>query len=84
MSVAEQVELLFREKRGKEVERDTVPDEFRSASVDELDPYEREVLVSSLRRTDLPGNCISCLESMLLYLILRYIDVVRRVKIIIV
>ena len=77
MSVSEKVELLLREEWCKEVERNTVADELRSTSVDELDPYEREVFVSCLWRSDLTSYGISSLESMLFDLILRYIDVVR-------
>ena len=61
MSVTKQIEFLFREKRSKEVKRNPVSDEFRSTSVDELDPYEREVLVSSLRRSYFSSYSITCL-----------------------
>ena len=70
MSLAKKVELLVWEQRCEEVERNPVPDEFRSASVDVLDPYEREILVSCLRWLDFSCNSISSLESMLLDLIL--------------
>ena len=52
MSVAEKVEFLLREERGKEVERNTVTDELRRASVDVLDAYKREVFVAGLWRLD--------------------------------
>ena len=39
--------------------------------------HEREVLVTSLRRSDLTCHSITCLECMLLYLVLGNVDVVR-------
>ena len=77
MTIAEKIEFLLWEKRGQEVERNSVADEFRCTSIDVLDAYEREVLVTCFRRLDLTGYSISCLESMLLDLILRDIDVIR-------
>ena len=70
MSIAEQVELLFREKRSEEVERNSVSDELWSATVDELDANKREVFVTCLWRTYLTGYSISCFKRMLLDLIL--------------
>ena len=84
MSVSEEIEFFIREKRCEVVKRNAVSDEFRSASVDIFDPYEREVLVSCLWRSDFSGNRVSCLESMLLYLILRHVYVIRRVEIVVV
>ncbi len=84
MAVSEKIELLLREERSKEVERDSVADEFRCATVDILDAHERELLVSGLRRLDFSCHCITCLQRMLLDLILGYIDVVRGVEIVVV
>ena len=70
MSVTEKVELFLWEERGEEVERNTVTDEFRRTSVDVLDAYEREVLVTSLRRLDLSCHSVTGLESVLLDLVL--------------
>ena len=53
MTVSKKVELLLREKRGKEIKRHPVADVVRSTAVDVVDLYEREVLVTLLRRTDL-------------------------------
>ena len=84
MAVAEKIEFLLREQRGKEIERNPVTDEFRCPSVDVFDSYEWEIFVTGLWRTYFSGYCISGLECMMLDLILRYIDVIRRVEIVIV
>ena len=77
MAVSEKVELLLREERSQEVEWDSVSDELRCTSVDVVDTYEREVLVAWLRWLDFSCNSVTCLESVLLDLILRYVDIVR-------
>ena len=51
---------------------------------DEFDPYKREVFVTWLRWLDLSGDCITSLQSMLFDLILRNVDVVRRIEIIVI
>ena len=70
VAVSEEVEFLFREKRRKEVERNPVSDEFRRTSVDELDAYQREILVSGLRWLYFSCHGISGLEGVLLDLVL--------------
>lgn len=47
MTVSKKVELLLREKRGKEIKRNPVADVVRSTAVDVVDLYEREVFVPS-------------------------------------
>ena len=70
MTMSEKIEFLIREKRSKEIKRNTVSDELRSTSVDEVNLDEREILVSLLWRTDFSGYCIAILEGIVLYLVL--------------
>ena len=57
--VTEKIELLVREKGSKEIKRHAVTDIIRSATVDVLDPHEREIFVTFLWRTDLAGNRVA-------------------------
>ena len=84
MAVTKKIELFLREQRGEEIKRHPVTDVVRSTSVDVLDPHEREVLVTLLRRTDLTGDGVTGFEGIILYLTLADIDVVRGVEIIVV
>ena len=84
VTIAEKIELLIREEGSEEIERNPVTDEIRGASVDVLDPDEREILVTLLRRTDFSGHCVARFEGIELYLVLTYIDVVRRIQIIVI
>ena len=59
MTVSKKVELLLREKRGKEIKRNPVADVVRSTAVDVVDLYEREVFVPLLWRTDLTGDSVA-------------------------
>ena len=70
MTVAEKVELFLWEEWCKEIKRNAVSDEFRSSSIDEFDPYEREIFISCLRRPNLSCYSITGLQSVLLDLIL--------------
>jgi hypothetical protein len=84
VSMAEKIEFLVREERGEEIERNPVTYPLRSETVDKLDLYEREVLVALFRRTDLSGHGVPVLESVLLNLVLRNVNVIRRIEIIVV
>ena len=84
VTVTEEIELLIREKRCEEIERNPVPDELRRAAIDILDAHEREVLVTFLRRTDFSGYGVARLQRIALYLILGYIDIIRGIEIIVV
>ena len=70
MTMSEKIEFLIREKRSKEIKRNTVSDELRSTSVDEVNLDEREILVTLFRRTDFSGYGIAVLEGVILYLVL--------------
>ena len=84
MSITKKVEFLLWEKWSQEVKWNTVTNEFRSTSIDVLDTYEREVLVTDLWWFDFTSYSVTSLESMLLDLVLRYVDIIWLVKIIIV
>ena len=84
VTVAGEVELLVGEKRGEEIERDTVADEFRTAAVDGVDAHQREILVAFARRTDVTEDGVARLEGIVLYLRLGYIDIVGRIEIVVV
>ncbi len=84
VAMAEQVELLVREKGGEEVERHAVADELRRPAVYELDLDEREVLVTLARGADFAGDGVAGLEGVELYLLLRDVDVVGGVKVVVV
>ena len=84
MGASGEVELLVREERGEEVERDAVADEFRLAAVHHGDLHQREVFVAFARRTDFSGDGVAVLEGVLLDLLLGDVDVIRRVQIVVV
>ena len=84
VAVSQKVELLVREEWSQEVERYAVPDVLRTAAVNHLDVYEREVFVTFARRTNLSEHCVSIFQSEAFNLLGRYIDVVRTVKVVVV
>ena len=84
MAVSEQLELLVWEKRCKEVERNPVPNIFRSPSVDIFDLDEREILVTFPRRPDFACNCITAFQSVALDLLSGNVDVIRTVEIVVI
>ena len=70
VTLSEEIELLIREERSQEIERNPVPDEFRRPSVDIGNLYEREVFVTLLRRPDFACHGIAVLQRIVLYLAL--------------
>ncbi len=84
ISVSCDIEFFFREERGKEIERYAVADEFRLASIYELYFYQGKVFVPLSRRPDFSGNGVAVFKGVLLDLLLRNVNIVRRIEIIIV
>ena len=70
MTMSEKIKLLIREKWSQEIKRNPVPDELRTSTVDIIDLYKREILVTISRRSDLSGNSITILQSIILDLTL--------------
>ena len=66
------------------LERLAVADEFRVETVDGGDAAQREVFFTLARRTDTALHHVAGLESVLLYLLLGYIDVVGASEIVVV
>ena len=84
MSVAQEIEFLLREERGKEVERNTIPDELNGASIHVFDIDQREILVPVSWRAYFTGDSVSALESVHLYLLDGNIYIVRGVQVIVI
>ena len=84
VTMAEKVEFLIREEGSQKIERYPVADVVRRTPVDILNPDEREILVSLLRRPDFSGHGVTRLECVVLYLSLADVDVVRGVQVVVI
>ena len=84
MTVAGKCKFLIGKERGKKVERHPVTYVLRSTSVDSVDLDQRKILVTFPGRANLADDGVSRLKGITLNLILRHIDIIRRVKVIVV